>query len=1088
MFGGKVEFSSATGISSYAELDTGATAAGLAMAGVSPVVAANKRYPKSIVPSDHQKPGDLSPRLIHQEEQFTTSQNPMSPGIARLVGWADITPEAPARARRWRPKHPWRWLTLALLAAAIYWEARTSWLQAQVLTYVAQNATYAVRPGRSVQPLPALAAGPYDDRLGYSHLKTALPRLERANYEIIAQAEWSPMLRNLARVGIFPVYREKTQAGLQMTGHDDKPLFQSRYPERVYASFEEIPPLVVHSLLFIENREMLEPRTPYQNPAVEWDRLAKAMYDSTLAKLSSHQASGGSTLATQLEKVRHSPQGRTNSPVEKLRQMITASLRAYQDGQDTLDSRKRIVADYLNSVPLSSAPSFGEVHGVGDALWVWFGSDFDFTNRALLAEQVTMDQAAAYRQVLSLLLAVNRPSYYLKDPQALAPRVDSYLKMLAAQNVISAELRDKALRAPAKLRKTPPTRKPVVYSERKSIDTIRGELVALLGLESTYQLDRLDLSVHTTLHGPATQAVSQTLVKLARPGAAVEAGLAGKRLLPPGKEASVLYTLTLYEHTGSMNQLRLQVDNYNQPLNMNESTRLELGSTAKLRTLATYLEIVSELQEKLAAREEVVAADPLTAWVVEAFKTERSLPGLLEAAMNRKYSGSPEMFFTGGGQHVFGNFSADDNGRFLTVRQAFHNSTNLVFIRIMRDIVWYEMAHRSGANPLTDPSLRQEYLSRFIDLESKEFFTRYWKKYGNKTPDQILQTLFASGYWTPRRTAAAYRAVRPEATFADFEPWFKQRYGWLEPEIPGILFDKFEPSKFNWNDKAYLANIHPIEIWMVDYLRQHPGAKRDEVLRASKQVRTDSYVWLLKSRNAARQNLRIKTLMEEEAFDEIHKRWKRQGYPFSTLVPSLGTALGSSGDTPAALAELAGIILNGGVHFPNARVTGLHFGEGTPMETELRRKPVNPDRVLAPPVAAVLRQAMVGVVEQGTARPGFQALRTRNNEYLTIGGKTGTGDNRMEQYGPGGVLISSKVVNRTATFVFTIGDRYFGTLVAYVPGPEAANFDFTSALPVMIFRHLAPSLLPIVDPPLPGPAVKTVARLPLVRGAVQVGR
>jgi membrane peptidoglycan carboxypeptidase len=1044
------------------------------------------------VPPDIQKPGDLSPRLNLQEEQSTTSQKqPMSTWMPSLAGYADPPQEAQRERvwkKRWRPQRYWRWLVLLALVVAIYYEARTSWLQSHVLSYVAQNATYTVRNGRPVEPMPALAAGPYDERLGYTYLKTALPRLERANYEITAQAEWSPMLRNLARVGIFPVYREKTQAGLQMTGHDDKPLFQSRYPERVYASFDEIPSLVVQSLLFIENREMLEPRTSYQNPAVEWDRLAKAMYDSTLAKLTSHQASGGSTLATQLEKVRHSPQGRTGSPVEKLRQMITASLRAYQDGQDTVDSRKRIVADYINSVPLSSAPTFGEVHGLGDALWVWFGSDFDSTNRALLADSVTSDQAIAYRQILSLLLAVNRPSYYLKDPQALAPRVDSYLKMLAAQKVISLELRDRALSARAELRKTPPTRKPVIYSERKSIDTIRGELVALLGLESTYQLDRLDLNVHTTLHGPATQAVSQTLQNLAKPGAAVGAGLAGRQLLPPGKEASVLYTLTLYEHTGSMNQLRLQVDNYNQPLNMNESTRLELGSTAKLRTLATYLEIVSELHEKLAAGEEVVPADPLSAWVVEAYKSERSLPGLLEAAMNRPFSGAPEIFFTGGGQHVFGNFSAGDNGRMLTLRQAFHNSVNLVFIRLMREVVWFEMAHRAGPSPLTDPSLRKEYLDRFIDLESKEFFTRYWKKYGNKTPDQNLETLFASGYWTPRRVAAAYRAVRPEATFDDFKPWFVKRYPWLEPELPGILFDKFEPSKFNWNDKAYLANIHPIEIWMVDYLRQNPGAKRDEVLKASKQVRTESYIWLLKSRNQARQNLRIKTLMEEEAFDEIHKRWKRQGYPFASLVPSLGTALGSSGDTPAALAELAGIVLNGGVRYPNARVTGLHFGEGTPMETLLRRKPADAERVFAPAVAAVLRQAMVGVVEQGTARPGFQALRTRNNEYLTIGGKTGTGDNRLEQYGPGGVLISSKVVNRTATFVFTIGERYFGTLVAYVPGAEAAHFDFTSALPVMIFRHLAPSLLPIVDPPLPGPAVKAIAHLPLVRGAIQVGR
>jgi hypothetical protein len=49
-----------------------------------------------------------------------------------------------------------------------------------------------------------------------------------------------------------------------------------------------------------------------------------------------------------------------------------------------------------------------------------------------------------------------------------------------------------------------------------------------------------------------------------------------------------------------------------------------------------------------------------------------------------------------------------------------------------------------------------------------------------------------------------------------------------------------------------------------------------------------------------------------EAFVEIHTAWKRVGYPFGYLVPSFATAIGSSADRPAALAELVGIILNDG--------------------------------------------------------------------------------------------------------------------------------------------------------------------------------
>ena len=67
----------------------------------------------------------------------------------------------------------------------------------------------------------------------------------------------------------------------------------------------------------------------------------------------------------------------------------------------------------------------------------------------------------------------------------------------------------------------------------------------------------------------------------------------------------------------------------------------------------------------------------------------------------------------------------------------------------------------------------------------------------------------------------------------------------------------------------------------------------------------------------------------------------------------------------------------------------------------------------------------------------------------------------MEVYGAHGQLIQSKAVNRTATFAFFLGDRYFGVITAYVPAPFAQNYNFTSALPVQILKNLAPQLTPI---------------------------
>ena len=85
-------------------------------------------------------------------------------------------------------------------------------------------------------------------------------------------------------------------------------------------------------------------------------------------------APGASTLATQIEKYRHSPQGVTGSAGEKFRQMMSASFRAYLDGEETLAARRRIVLDYLNTVPLAAFPGYGEVHGLGDGLRVWLAA------------------------------------------------------------------------------------------------------------------------------------------------------------------------------------------------------------------------------------------------------------------------------------------------------------------------------------------------------------------------------------------------------------------------------------------------------------------------------------------------------------------------------------------------------------------------------------------------------------------------------------------------------------------------------------------------------------------------------------------
>jgi hypothetical protein len=55
------------------------------------------------------------------------------------------------------------------------------------------------------------------------------------------------------------------------------------------------------------------------------------------------------------------------------------------------------------------------------------------------------------------------------------------------------------------------------------------------------------------------------------------------------------------------------------------------------------------------------------------------------------------------------------------------------------------------------------------------------------------------------------------------------------------------------------------------------------------------------------------------------------------------------------------------------------------------------------------------------------------------------------------------VVNRAAALVFMIDDRFFGTLTAYVPGPDAADYQFTSALVTQALKGLASTLEPLLQ-------------------------
>jgi len=150
-------------------------------------------------------------------------------------------------------------------------------------------------------------------------------------------------------------------------------------------------------------------------------------------------------------------------------------------------------------------------------------------------------------------------------------------------------------------------------------------------------------------------------------------------------------------------------------------------------------------------------------------------------------------------------------------------------------------------------------------------------------------------------------------------------------------------------------------------------------------------------------------------------------------------------------------------------VERLQFAAGTPFETIVERTPVNGERMFSPELAAAVRAVLSGVVESGTASRLANAIVEEDGAETLIGGKTGTGDHRYVTFSSPGVIKESRSVNRSATFVFYIGDRFFGTMTAFVPGSAAGDYTFTSALSTQVMKHLLPVLRPFIDTAEPLP-------------------
>ena len=945
------------------------------------------------------------------------------------------------------------------------------------------------------------SSGPHDQQLGYSRLPEFTQRLLLRGYRIAEQAQMSEATAQLAGLGIAPPYREKASGGLVVRGAGGAAMFDARPGRLLFERYEDVPPLVVESLLFIEDRELLRTDNPRHNPAFDWERLSRAWLLYFGRGLGLPLATeGGSTLATQIEKFRHSPGGRTSSPLDKLQQVTAASLRAYRTGPDTRAHRRDIVVDYLNSMPLAAVPDHGEVHGLGEGLHAWFGLDFADVQRSLRDRGTSAQKIAAYKAVLALLCAVREPTRLLvQDRAALEERVNAYTRLLGAAGVLAPQFAERVGQAPLRFRTSPPARLAGPASGRKAVAAVRTELLDLLNVPGLYDLDRLDVEVDSTIDVPLQSAVRRLLTDLRDPAFVASHALTGKHLLSQGDPADVTYTVLLYEATPQANLLRVHADSLDQPFDLNTGMKMGLGSTAKLRTLAHYLEVVAQLHAERTARDissSGLARDPITEWALQTLESDPSigLEAFLQQALEREYpaearrvvfavdsvtdtsvsdttvADTPDATVTDSSAPAPDDFFTWYIPQTLSLRTALIQSSNRVFVLLMRDLVQYHAArlpydaHAVIAD--MDNPLRLSFLEESADQEAIYVLKQAYRSYRGLTEQETVRRLLR-GHVSERRAAVLFYAWQANTGEEELAAWLARHVAaWTPDAAAGApaavhrLERSYGNSRLTIADYGYLLDVHPLEIWCAGELIRTPGLSFEDLTARADAATDVSSAWLFRTRNRRAQDLRVRRRIERDAFVHMTPYWRRMGFPFERLVPSLTTALGSSSDRPTALADLMGIIVNDGWRRPSVLIDELRFAESTPYHSVFRARPQSGERVMHPAVAHVLRGALAEVVEYGTARRLKAAIIGPDGAPAQVGGKTGTdsGDSRYAVLAHGGQRAASRATDRTASFAFYVGDRYFGVITASVEGSAAVDYRFTSELPLEVLKLLAPMI------------------------------
>lgn len=156
---------------------------------------------------------------------------------------------------------------------------------------------------------------------------------------------------------------------------------------------------------------------------------------------------GGSILVIQIEKYCYFVEGCIGSIGDKLWQMFLVSVCSYCEGLVNFVVCQDIVFIYFNLVLLLVVLGYGEVIGLVDGLWVWYGVDYWQVGEVFDGKVGFVVQGLVLCQVLVLMIVYCWFFFYLVlcGCDELDWMIDSYLWVLIQVGVIEVLLCDVVL-------------------------------------------------------------------------------------------------------------------------------------------------------------------------------------------------------------------------------------------------------------------------------------------------------------------------------------------------------------------------------------------------------------------------------------------------------------------------------------------------------------------------------------------------------------------------------------------------------------------------------------------------------------------